>query len=158
MAVYLFTYHAYGSWMPDRPQGFVRTGQGVLPPDPELAQRYRRLAVDEMVHFDARMRQCIVAGSRNICESKGWHLHRVEVIESHAHLLVSWRSFQEWKSVRNTLKRCLGAELSKAFDKKGPWFSRGSSRKRVRDRKHFDHLVQHYLPNHNGTFWQEPSR
>src|SRR4051794_21174087 len=114
MAVYLFTYHAYGSWMPDRPRGFVRKGKGILPPDPELAQRYRRLAAHEMVQFDARMRQCIVAGSRNICKTKGWHLHRVEVIASHAHLLVSWRSFQEWKSVSDTIKRCLGAELSKA--------------------------------------------
>ena len=41
MPCYLFTYHAYGSWMPDRPQGYVQRKQGILPPDAVLAQKYR---------------------------------------------------------------------------------------------------------------------
>jgi hypothetical protein len=157
MAVYLFTYHAYGTWMPDRPQGFVRKGKGLLPPNVDLARKYRQRASHEIVQFDPFMRQTMVDSALHICADKGWQLHRVEVIASHVHLLVSWRQFTEWKSVSNTFKRCLGIELSKALNRKGPWFSRGCSRKRVRDRKHFDHLIQHYLPRHNGTFWQEPS-
>jgi REP element-mobilizing transposase RayT len=156
MAVYLFTYHAFGTWMPDRSQGFVQKGKGLLPPDEKLAERYRRLARHETVQFDPLMRQTLVDASRQICDTKDWRLHRVEVIASHIHLLVSWRQFIEWKSVSNTFKRCLGIELSKALNRKGPWFSRGCSRKRVRDRKHFNHLMQNYLPNHHGTFWQEP--
>ena len=37
MPCYLFTFHAYGTWMPDREEGFVRREQGILPPDEELA-------------------------------------------------------------------------------------------------------------------------
>src|SRR4051794_35604479 len=29
MPCYLFTYHAYGSWMPDHKRGYVHRGQGV---------------------------------------------------------------------------------------------------------------------------------
>ncbi|MEM1305417.1 MAG: hypothetical protein AAGG46_11005, partial [Planctomycetota bacterium] len=29
MPVYLFTYHTYGSWLPDRPQGYVQRDQGI---------------------------------------------------------------------------------------------------------------------------------
>jgi REP element-mobilizing transposase RayT len=156
MAVYLFTYHAYGSWLPDRPQGFVGKGKGVLPPNTKLAEQYRQRARHETMQFDPQLRQVIVDAAQQICKAKGWQLHRVEVVPSHAHLLVSWRPFLEWKSVSNTLKRCLGIELSKELNRKGPWFSRGSSRKQVRDRQHFNHFMQHYLPRHNGTFWQEP--
>jgi hypothetical protein len=42
MPCYLFTYHAYGSWMPDRPQGYVRRGKGILPTDTRMAERYRK--------------------------------------------------------------------------------------------------------------------
>ena len=31
-----------------------------------------------------------------------------------------------------------------------PWFSRGESRKSVRNRQHFAHLVSEYLPSHTG--------
>jgi hypothetical protein len=34
MPVYLFTYHAYRSWMPDRPEGFVQEGRGIEAPNP----------------------------------------------------------------------------------------------------------------------------
>ncbi|QDT75400.1 hypothetical protein I41_46100 [Lacipirellula limnantheis] len=29
----LFTYHAYGSWTPDRKQGYVKRHQGILQQD-----------------------------------------------------------------------------------------------------------------------------
>jgi hypothetical protein len=41
MPCYLFTYHAYLSWMPDRPQGYVRRKKGIFPPDEEKAEAYK---------------------------------------------------------------------------------------------------------------------
>jgi hypothetical protein len=155
MAVYLFTFHAYGSWMPDRPQGYVRDGEGVLPSDSKMAEWYRRDAAHKLIHFDASMRPILVDATRYICKTKGWRLHRVQVVSSHLHALVSWREFEDWKNVRNTLKRCLGIELSKALNHSGPWFSRNGSRKRIRDQGHFDYLMAKYLPRHGGAFWQE---
>ena len=35
------------------------------------------------------------------------------------------------------------------------WFTRGSSLKRVRDRPHFDYLMNDYLPRYGGTAWRE---
>jgi hypothetical protein len=34
-------------------------------------------------------------------------------------------------------------------------FSRGASRKKVRDRKHFDYLMKTYSKKHNGLKWDE---
>ena len=42
MPVYLFTYHAYQSWMPDRGRGFVQKGRGIQPTNALLAHAYRR--------------------------------------------------------------------------------------------------------------------
>jgi hypothetical protein len=44
VAVYHFTYHAYRSWMPDNPKGYVRRGEGILPPDAEMARLYAKAA------------------------------------------------------------------------------------------------------------------
>jgi hypothetical protein len=37
------------------------------------------------------------------------------------------------------------------------WFVRGSSRKRVKDRRHLNHLLDVYLPDHPGIFWRDGS-
>ena len=60
MPVYLFTFHAYRSWMPDRPQGYVRHEAGLLPPDPQAARRYARQAKHVEVQFNERQRWRLV--------------------------------------------------------------------------------------------------
>jgi hypothetical protein len=157
VAVYLFTFHAYRSWLPARPQGYVRRGKGIQAPDKKMAELYERDAKHPAMRFDARMRETLIISTRAICQSKGWRLHQVRATTTHVHALVSWRHFAEWKSVSNTLKRCLGAELSKSLDRRGPWFSRSSSRKRVCDERHFEYLMDDYLPKHGGAFWSERS-
>ncbi|MEM1355661.1 MAG: hypothetical protein AAGH88_12345 [Planctomycetota bacterium] len=42
MPVYHFTFHAYGTWMPDHAKGYVRRKLGILPPDAKMAEQYRR--------------------------------------------------------------------------------------------------------------------
>ncbi len=42
MPCYLFTFHAFGTWMPDREEGFVQRKKGILPPDEELARGISR--------------------------------------------------------------------------------------------------------------------
>ena len=36
MPCYLFTYHAYGSWLPDHAEGYVHWKEGQQPPDDNL--------------------------------------------------------------------------------------------------------------------------
>ncbi len=157
VAVYLFTFHAYRSWLPNRPQGYVRRGVGILPPDPKMRAHYDRDAKHRPVQFDRTMQETMVQATFQICEQKHWRLHQVRATPTHLHALVSWRGFIEWKQVSNTLKRRLGAALSKAINCAGPWFSRGSSRKQVRDRGHFDYLMDEYLPKHGGFCRDEHS-
>ena len=72
MPCYLFTYHAYGSWMPDRKQGYVRRGQGVQPPDMKRAEQYRRRANQEEVTFDSRMQQLAIDELRGAFAHQQW--------------------------------------------------------------------------------------
>lgn len=155
MAVYLFTFHAYRSWNADRPRGYVRKGEGILPPDPQRAKQYNQSARHPPVRFDNFAQQVLAAATRDICAKHGWRLHQVALMATHLHALISWEAFVEWAAVSRTLKRGLGSALSKAYDKPGPWFSRGGSRKRVTDREHFDYLMKTYLPGHRGVIWRE---
>ena len=157
MAVYVLTFHAYRSWLPDRPQGYVRRGKGIQAPDKKMAELYKRDAKHPAMRFDAQMQEILVTTTRSICAKRAWRLHQGRTTTTHVHALVSWREFVEWKSVSNTLKRCLGAELRKSLDRRGPWFSRSSSRKRVRDERHFEYLMDEYLPKHGGACWCERS-
>jgi len=41
MPVYHFTFHAFGTWLPDHPKGYYKHGKSWRPPDPKKAQQYR---------------------------------------------------------------------------------------------------------------------
>ncbi len=155
MPVYVFTFHAYRSWMPDRPRGYVRRNVGLLPPDPQAARRYALRAKHAEVHFDEQHCWRLVDAAGEVCAEQHWELYEATAVPSHTHLLVGWRSAEPWKSVSNRLKRRLGAALSKLLNRPGPWFSRGSSRKRVRNRAHFQHLMEKYLPQHGPIRWTQ---
>ena len=60
MPCYLFTFHAFGTWMPDREEGFVRRERGILPPDEELARQYRDRAKENEVIFDSRLQALLI--------------------------------------------------------------------------------------------------
>jgi len=156
MPVYLFTYHAYRSWRPDDRRGYVRRGEGILPPDEEMARNYDRDARQPRVEFDATRQGTLVEMVRDVCDRRDWRLHQVLANPSHVHVLVSWDSDASWESVRDTFKRLMGMRLSQTEKVQGrQWFSKGASRKQVRDRKHFDYLMNEYLPKHQGERWRE---
>ncbi len=60
MPCYLFTYHAYGSWMHDRRQGYVQRKRGILPPDVALAQKYRAAMTQCEVKFTSDTQIAII--------------------------------------------------------------------------------------------------
>lgn len=153
MAVYLFTYHAYRSWMPDRSPGYVVKGRGILPTDREQARIYESRAVHAPVVFSDIMCSAFIDATDAICRDNNWLLYEAVVVPSHVHILLGWREYEDWKTVSNRLKRGLGSALSKRLDKPGPWFSRGSSRKRITNQRHFDHLLNVYLPKHGDCRW-----
>lgn len=154
MPCFLMSYHGKGTWMPDRPRGYVKRKQGILPPDPEEAHRYRQLMKSDTVRFIAEMQRICIEETLVAAEKQGFRVHYVATDPSHIHALVSWTDDKGWMKVRTGLKTSLPLRLTAEFKHK-PWFSAGSSRKQVRDRDHFNHLVTRYLPDHRGRKWCE---
>ena len=156
MPVYLFTFHAYRSWNADNPRGFVRVGKGILPPDPETARHYDHHASGPPIRFGAFHQRVLIWIAHDACVRRRWRLHYTATDPTHVHVLVSWRGDEPWEKVRDRLKNLASLMLGRKFDKTGhKWLTRKGSRKRVRDRKHFDYLVQEYLPGHRGLKWCE---
>ena len=154
MSVYLFTIHAYRSWMPDCPQGYVRRRQGILPTDKIMAAKYVRAASEVEVDFDDSVQRVMIDETLTASKLQDLRCHYMATDATHAHLLVSWKTEKNSTAVRKSLKSSLTRRLNRDFQKR-TWFSRAGSRKHVEDQSHFDHLTQIYLPGHNGWKWCE---
>ncbi|BBO36513.1 hypothetical protein [Lacipirellula parvula] len=153
MPCYLFTWHAYGTWMPDRPQGYVKKRQGVLPPDPEQARRYRARQKEPTASFASTEQRLIIDESLIAAEKRRFRLHGVATEPTHLHLLLSWRDERTFellrRGVRESISRRLNAHL------RHRWLEQGGSRKQVREQSHFNYLMATYLPKHHGWKWRE---
>jgi len=159
MPVYLFTYHAYRSWRPDDPRGFVQEGEGIQPPSEPLANAYDNAAKHPPVTFDHVIQQFLIETAHDVCNRRGWRLHGAATEPTHLHTLVSWRDETAWSAVRGKIKNILSTAMSKRAGLKGrPWFVDKASRRHVRDQKHFDYLMHRYLPKHSGVGWYEDGR
>ena len=155
MPCYLFTFHAYGTWMPDREEGFVRRKQGVLPPDEELAEDHRGKAGEDQVSFDSPIQVLLIEESRIACEKQRYRGHCIATDPTHVHALISWSDERPWLKIRSGLKTSLTLRLNRDVKRRKHWFVDSASRKQVKDQRHFDHLVSEYLPSHRGWKWRE---
>ena len=129
MAVYLFTFHAYRSWLPNHRRGYVRRHQGILPTDATMSDIYVRRARFDAVRFTPAMAQVIIERAQQACTQYDWRCHCITVVWSHVHVLMSWRGFRAFESVRAMLRRELTRSLRVSFSRNAdqPFFSRGSS-------------------------------
>jgi hypothetical protein len=158
MPVYLITLHAYRSWGPDKSRGFVRKDERIQPPNEELARMYDGQANDDPVTFSTELQRVLIVGAFDICSRRNWHLHAIGTDPTHGHFLVSEKEFMDWEAVRDKLKNILSLLLGRATGQSGkPWFVAKGSRKRVEDQKHFDYLVNTYLPDQRRLFWKKGS-
>lgn len=100
--------------------------------------------------------QCIIIRTTaEFCARRKYRFHGSGNDDSHTHLLLSWRGYSSWHEVMRRLKNVLSLQLNRELNIKRQWFVRGGSRKRVRDDKHLDHLLDKYFPDHPGLFWCE---
>ena len=91
MPCYLFTYHTFGSWYPDRARGYVVRGKGILPRDTKMARTYRDRAKHGTVHIEEAHQLAII---HRLVDAVGFidcRLHAVATDGTHVHVLVSWR-------------------------------------------------------------------
>ncbi len=156
MSVYHFTLHAYRSWRPDHPRGYAKKGKGYLPPAPEEAKRYDGRAKQPPALFNDDVQRLILVFTLDICRTEGWNLEGTGSDPSHVHQMISWRAFDTWERVDQRMKNLLALKLNRHFSTPGKrWFvRRHSAPRRVKDREHYDHLLETYFPDHPGLFWK----
>jgi REP element-mobilizing transposase RayT len=139
--------------MPDHKRGYTRRGKGYLPRDEKMAQNYERKAAHDPTIFDDALARELIEEFRESCPKIDCRLHGSSTEPTHIHGLVSWKHQRHWMSVRKSLKTSLTKRLKGIADDIG--LSKSASRKRVRDRDHFDYLMETYLPGHHGLAWYE---
>jgi len=152
MPVYLFTFHAYGSWMPDRQQGYVHRTEGLKPTDAAMAERYRSRQAYPVVVFTTGHQRLALSVMQQSAEQLALELHGFASDPSHLHMLVGWRHERSWHSIRKSLKQSITRGLNAEFGRRR-WLAAKGSRKRVKDRAHFEYLCVSYLPEHRGVVW-----
>ena len=157
MPCYLFTYHGYATWLPDRARGYVHRTQGLQPQDDYLAQVYRHHQREPRVTFDSSMQPLLLEALQVAVKHLGITAHAIAIEPSHVHVLVSWTHDRQCKSVRASLRSAMSRALNQAYQKR-TWFADTPSRKQVKEQSHFNHLVETYLPKHQGTVWVAPRK
>ena len=94
-----------------------------------------------------------------ICMRRQWTFYGARNDQTHYHALIGWHHFVDWQEARDKFKNILSLFLGRWTGIEGmTWFVDGGSRKRVVTRKHFNHLLDTYFPDHRGVFWRRARR
>ncbi len=148
----LFTFHAYGTWMPDRPQGYYQNRSGLKPQDDEQARRYRSRQRESPAIFDDHCQQVMLTSLQQSGVMQLWTLIALAVDDAHLHLLAGWHDERSPEHVQQRIKWALTRDLNAQVSRR-TWFTKNGHDRRVRDRAHLDHLRDVYLPSHRGVCW-----
>jgi hypothetical protein len=151
MPCYLFTYHGYGTWLPDRKQGFVKRKLGILPPNQEEAAAYRAV-MGGVAEFDSQVQLVLIDSIVDSQLKQSFTAHCIATDSTHVHVLLSWPDERAWLHMRSIVKSSLSRRLKRGCGDR-TWLSEGASRKQVKDRANFDYLIIRYLPRHRGWKW-----
>ncbi len=157
MPVYHITLHAYRTWSPAKPQGYLRHHE-LLPQDYEMAGKYDEAAAQSPVQFDPQQQQLLIDAVRDIAPRRDWRVHIVGVTATHLHVLISWRDEDiTWRDVRDKIKSLAGLALSRAAGMRGKrWWARKGSRNRVRDREQLANIIAYIRRHANyATIWEQ---
>ena len=155
MPCYLFTYHGYKTWLPDREEGFVEHHRQHNEPDLPLAIAYEMRSNEEVVLFDGRVQKSIIDAVTEAQPHQALRLHFVATESTHAHVLVSWKDDERpWIKLRSGIKSSITRKLNASFERR-TWLNEGASRRKVGNQEHYDYLVVTYLPSHRGWKWSE---
>jgi len=153
MPCHLFTWHTYGSWLPDRSQGYVHWSRGREQANTALAQCYRKQQKDFTAELTDPLQKEVIAELIETARLVEFRLHFVAADPTHVHVLASWADDRSWERLKRSIRRSMSVRLNRWRRRK--WFSRGGNSRRVESQKHFDHLVSSYLPAHQGWKWCE---
>jgi REP element-mobilizing transposase RayT len=157
MPCFLFTYHAYGTWLPDRPDGYVHWREGQLPTDEALAQacqRKMRVAARTAARLDEAVQRILIEELQTAAKFQQLRLHAAATEVTHVHALFSWTDERTPQHVSDGVRESLSRRLNKEVAKR-KWLTKGGSKRQVKDQEHFDYLRNVYLPSHGAWKWDE---
>lgn len=152
MPAYHFTLHAYGTWLPNKPKGYVHRKQGIQPRDDALARCYRANQKQTTIHFTLDQQHEIAATLRVAGKHLDAIIHCIAIEPTHIHVVISWRHVRDAVSMRSSIKSAISRMLNERFGRR-TWLCKGASRKQIKDHDHFCFLIRRYLPCHRGLFW-----
>ena len=153
MPCFLYTWHTYGSWLPDRPQGYVHWSRGREQTNIALAQRYRQQQKETTAILTEELQREVIAELVEATPLISFRLHFVATDATHVHVLTSWKGDRGWKQLRRSIRRSLSVRLNQRQRRKR--FSRGGNARQIKSQKHFDYLMERYLPSHHGWKWSD---
>jgi hypothetical protein len=104
MPCYLFTYHAYGTWLPDRKQGYVERKRGILPTDMTEAARYRTSMKETVAEFRSATQLSAIGGIIDSQTKQKFEAYYIATESTHIHALVGWRDERTWLHMRSIIK------------------------------------------------------
>ena len=155
MPCYHFTYHAFGTWLPDQPDGYVRRDEGHLPQDTKTVVAYRKRMKVEEAEFDDLHQLAIIDEVQLAATHQSIRLHFIATEPTHVHILVSWQDDQKsFEKPKSAIRQSISRRLTREFSKR-QWLSEGGSRRKVVNQEHYDYLICTYLPKHSGWKWSE---
>ena len=156
MPDFIVTLHAYGTWMPDRPQGFFHWKRGYQERDDELADSYRRRQSESSAFFDETVQRALIEAVLESATFRSLTIHAVATDDAHVHVLCAWEDGRPADTVRERLKYALTRRLNERIHRR-TWFAKGGHEKQVADEGHGRYLREEYLPSHRGLRWDAQS-
>lgn len=154
MPCYLFTYHAHGTWLPDRREGFVHWQKGLQPTDKRLATAYQRQMKLTPADFDEQTQLHLIDELQNAATFQRFRVHAIATETTHIHVVLSWQDVREPQRLSDGLHQSVSRRLNRDCSKR-KWLAKGGSKRRVKEQSHFDFLFYAYLPSHRGWKWNE---
>jgi len=152
MPVYHYTFHAFGTWMPDRPQGFNKHGKSRQAPSLALAKHHRKLMHQPPTLLTNPAQQHALQTLIHSQTLQRFELYAVAADGSHLHVIAAWRDERNAIHLRAQIKSSLTRALNNRFGKR-QWFVAKAGQTPVNDEEHLHHLVHEYLPKHSGIYW-----
>lgn len=153
MPVYHFTFHAYGSWLPDRPEGYDPHGRGHQPQDPNAAEAYRDRMQQPQADLKQPIQQVALQALLDSQPLQYFDLYAFAAEPSHLHAVVAWGDDRDPVHIRSQVKSSLTRALNNRFGKR-PWFVSKAGHTAVKDEAHLHQLVDLYLTKHQGLYWK----
>jgi hypothetical protein len=86
---FFLTWTTYGTWLPGDERGWVAKPGQFREPDANLEQEDSRRMTQPAVTLDPKQRQLVERTIADHCQIRGWHLHVVNCLTNHVHVVVT---------------------------------------------------------------------